>query len=100
MSCSKIFSDKRSQIDDSLLLLLQKSGNYLENFGFNSDYIMKKKKVKLLAIKNTFTTEHHMKSGDLSNSKDELEEFKFYNIRVQSYNELFIDINTFIMDID
>ncbi|EXX50656.1 uncharacterized protein OCT59_012696 [Rhizophagus irregularis] len=67
---------------------------------FIKEYIMKKKKVKNLAIKNTFTSEHHMKSGDLSNSKDELEEFKFYNIRVQSYNELFIDINTFIMDID
>ncbi|CAB5216265.1 unnamed protein product [Rhizophagus irregularis] len=137
---------KRSQIDDSLLLLLQKSGQilpfkleylnlalniniidfeiFLKNsqntffkkllinnitpkychdidiLPFIKEYIMKKKKVKNLAIKNTFTSEHHMKSGDLSNSKDELEEFKFYNIRVQSYNELFIDINTFIMDID
>ncbi|PKY31406.1 hypothetical protein RhiirB3_448998 [Rhizophagus irregularis] len=56
------------------------------------EYIMKNERVKHLG--------YNGKNGDLSKLKDEVKEFKLHNIKVQRYNELFIDINNFVMNID
>ncbi|PKK62758.1 hypothetical protein RhiirC2_789897 [Rhizophagus irregularis] len=53
-------------------------------------YIMKKKRVKYLAIMNPFkSTENYNSNKELFSMKDEVEEFRLYNIKVQSYHCLF-----------
>ncbi|POG72294.1 hypothetical protein GLOIN_2v1773812 [Rhizophagus irregularis DAOM 181602=DAOM 197198] len=64
------------------------------------EYIMKKKRVKYLAIKNTFTLGFNGNDIDLSNSKDEVKEFKSHNIKVQSYINLSTNIYNFVNEID
>ncbi|EXX61312.1 uncharacterized protein OCT59_016021 [Rhizophagus irregularis] len=63
------------------------------------EYIMKKKRVKYLAIKNT-SSAFDFREIDLSNLKDEVNEFKLYNIKVLKYVNLSTDIYRFINEID
>ncbi|GBC10874.1 hypothetical protein RclHR1_09980008 [Rhizophagus clarus] len=105
-----IFINKPSQTDESLQLLLQKSGDYLENFNLNylsidvwkgyydqqgSDYIlhyirefiMKEKRVKYLAFNNE-------DNGDLFNLENEVEEFKLQNVSIRNIYDLFLIIGS------
>ncbi|CAB4403171.1 unnamed protein product [Rhizophagus irregularis] len=83
---------------DSIQLLLQKSGDYLENIGFRSltgdqikqqlfDLLLESiKRVEYLAIlENLFGN-----NEDLFTSMDEVEEFKSYNIKAKNYDDLYI----------
>ncbi|GBB92382.1 hypothetical protein RclHR1_00200015 [Rhizophagus clarus] len=56
------------------------------------EYIMKEKRVKYLAIKEDFAEE----SRDLFFSKDEVKNFESYDIKVQNYCDLKIQIYNFI----
>ncbi|RGB41506.1 hypothetical protein C1646_752063 [Rhizophagus diaphanus] len=51
------------------------------------EYIMKKKRVKYLAIISNF----FKGNNDLFSFKDEVKEFEFYNIKIQKYEDLVID---------
>ncbi|GBC02670.1 hypothetical protein RclHR1_04740013 [Rhizophagus clarus] len=52
------------------------------------EYIMKKKRVKYLAILNVFL--------DLFTLKDEVDEFKLYNIKVQKYKGFYLEAYDFV----
>ncbi|POG73892.1 hypothetical protein GLOIN_2v1873989 [Rhizophagus irregularis DAOM 181602=DAOM 197198] len=58
------------------------------------EYIMKKKRVKYLAIKNSISFK------ELISLKDEVDEFKLYNIKVQSFDDLKINLRNYIKKID
>ncbi|CAB5184124.1 unnamed protein product [Rhizophagus irregularis] len=60
------------------------------------EHIMKKKRVKYLAIKDNFNG----KSIDLFNKKDEVKEFNLYNIKVLNYDNLYFDIYRYVNEID
>jgi hypothetical protein len=74
------------------------------------EYIMKEKRVEYLAIKDTFfkrDPRHSVENMDssclkdnLSDLKDEVEEFKLHNVKVQSYYDLDIHVYDFIKKID
>ncbi|EXX74815.1 uncharacterized protein OCT59_015306 [Rhizophagus irregularis] len=59
------------------------------------EYIMKKKRVKYLAISDMFRGE----SEDLFSLKDKVKEFELYGIQVLEYLELYIDIDHLIKEI-
>jgi hypothetical protein len=59
-------------------------------------YIMKKERVKYLAISQTGPSSYDMDIDDLYLSKDEINEYKLHNIIVQPYVDLCIDIYSFI----
>ncbi|CAB5212243.1 unnamed protein product [Rhizophagus irregularis] len=70
---------------------------------FIKEYIMKKRRVKYLAIMDTFfenSSEVIFKSKDLFSLKDEVKEFKLYNIKIQYYYDLFIKVYEFIKEMD
>jgi hypothetical protein len=55
-------------------------------------YIMKEKRVKYLAIEeHSISFDNNEKIKDLFNLKDEVEEFKFYDIQITNYNDLCIE---------
>ncbi|PKC59236.1 hypothetical protein RhiirA1_427089, partial [Rhizophagus irregularis] len=54
---------------------------------------MKKKRVKYLAIKNSISFK------ELISLKDEVDEFKLYNIKVQSFDDLKINLRNYIKKI-
>jgi hypothetical protein len=60
------------------------------------EYIMKKKRVQHLAIR--IDAKRNCKR-DLSSLKDEVKEFKLHNIKVQKYDDLFINTIKFIKEI-
>ncbi|CAB5199759.1 unnamed protein product [Rhizophagus irregularis] len=67
-------------------------------------YIMKKKRVRYLAINNYFYESTFDRYGDnikeLISLKDEVKEFRLYNIEVQSYSGLVIDMHNYIKEIN
>ncbi|POG63188.1 hypothetical protein GLOIN_2v1784343 [Rhizophagus irregularis DAOM 181602=DAOM 197198] len=63
------------------------------------EYIMKKKRVKYLAIKNSFALSFR-NDIDLFNLKDEVKEFKSHNIKVLRYNDLYTYIYNFANEND
>jgi hypothetical protein len=82
---------------------------------FIKEYIMKEKRVEYLAIKDTFFNRDPRHSVgnvnllylkvDLFDLKDEIEEFKLHNVKVQNYRSLTInliasDVYNFIKKID
>ncbi|RGB30080.1 hypothetical protein C1646_765793 [Rhizophagus diaphanus] len=73
--------------------------DYIDILPHIKEYIMKKKRVKYLAIKNTSST-FGFRDIDLSNLKDEVNEFKLYNIKVLKYVNLSTDTYRFINEID
>jgi hypothetical protein len=62
---------------------------------FIKKYFMKKKKVKYLAIIETFLG----KIEDLSSLKDIVKEFELYGIKIQNYNKLNTDCHKFIKEL-
>ncbi|GET58314.1 hypothetical protein GLOIN_2v1791175 [Rhizophagus irregularis DAOM 181602=DAOM 197198] len=73
--------------------------NYIDILPYIKEYVMKKKRVKYLAIKNTIQGCVDMKM-DLFDLKDEVKEFKLHNIKVLSYTNLCIYIYRFLNEID
>jgi hypothetical protein len=63
---------------------------------FIKKFIMKKERVKYLAIKEVYFE----KRNDLSFKKDEVKEFELYNIRVQNYDDLYIQVYDLIKQMD
>ncbi|GBC47931.1 uncharacterized protein OCT59_000434 [Rhizophagus irregularis] len=59
-------------------------------------YIMKKERVKYLAIMEVYFE----KREDLSFMKDEVKEFESYNIKVQNYDDLYIQVYDLIKEMD
>ena len=57
---------------------------------------MKKKRVKYLAILETFLR----KSENLFSLKDKVKEFESYDVQVLNYDDLFIKVDNFIKEID
>ncbi|GES79273.1 hypothetical protein GLOIN_2v1784886 [Rhizophagus clarus] len=77
-------------------IILQKLGQVLpfklEYLSLHLKYIMKKKRVKHLAILETFSS----KGENLFYLKDKVKEFELYDIQVLNYNDLSINIYDFI----
>ncbi|PKY32681.1 hypothetical protein RhiirB3_451042, partial [Rhizophagus irregularis] len=71
-----------------------KSANNDDILPYIKEYIMKKKKVKYLAILGLF----HRKSEDLYSLKDRVKEFQLHDIQVLYYYDLVIDIYDFIKE--
>ncbi|CAB4427784.1 unnamed protein product [Rhizophagus irregularis] len=71
----KMKDEKCQVIHDSILFYIK-------------EYIMKKKRVKYLAIVNYFSS---TVNNDLFSFKDEVKEFELYNIKIQKYKDLVID---------
>ncbi|CAB5200406.1 unnamed protein product [Rhizophagus irregularis] len=82
--------------------LVREYSDDIDILPYIKEYIMKKKRVQYLAIKNTSSTFSISKGKDvdLSNFKDEVKEFKLHNIIVLKYIDLFTDVNRFINEID
>jgi hypothetical protein len=75
-----------------LLINNEKVNENEDIFPYIKEYIMEKKRIKYLAILETF----HGKSEDLSSLKDKVKEFELYDIQVLHYKELLINIYDFI----
>ncbi|PKC57926.1 hypothetical protein RhiirA1_541361 [Rhizophagus irregularis] len=102
-----LFINVSSNIDESLLLLLQKSGgtfikkllirdsirkaNY-DLLPYIKKNIMKEKRVKYLNFRNF--------NKELFDYRDIVKEFKSHNIIVQKYNDLHFDIYQFMRKLD
>jgi hypothetical protein len=63
-------------------------------FPYIKEYIMRKKRVKYLAILEYF----HGKREDLFSLKDEVKEFESYDIQVVNYRDLIINVYDFIKE--
>ncbi|PKC59826.1 hypothetical protein RhiirA1_536333 [Rhizophagus irregularis] len=81
-------------------MIREYSNDNIDILPYIKEYIMKKERVKYLAIKNTFIIRYNRKNVDLSDLKDEVKEFKLYNIKVLNYNDLSTDIYRYINEID
>ncbi|EXX55930.1 uncharacterized protein OCT59_002267 [Rhizophagus irregularis] len=77
--------------------LVREYSDDIDILPYIKEYIMKKKRVQYLAIKNTIRNRADV---NLSNFKDEVKEFKLHNIIVLKYIDLFTDVNRFINEID
>ncbi|PKY30781.1 hypothetical protein RhiirB3_448043 [Rhizophagus irregularis] len=77
-----------------LLIKNTKNENCQNIFPYIKEYIMKRKRIKYLAIRETLCS----KSEDLFFSKDKVMEFKLYGIQVLNYDDLVIDIYSFIIE--
>jgi hypothetical protein len=77
------------------LLIKNKKPNESENiFPYIKEYIMKKKRVKYLAIIETT----NKTSVDLFSQKDKVKEFELYDIQFLYYYHLSIDMYSFIKE--
>ncbi|CAB4433253.1 unnamed protein product [Rhizophagus irregularis] len=92
-------SDFRAFLENSqdvfinkLLIKLQSGSDNISHY--IKEYIMKGERVKYLAIKDI------KNNNQLSDLRDEVVEFKLYNIGVRSYNDLLISVDKFIKNID
>jgi hypothetical protein len=75
-----------------LLIRDAKRKESAEILPYIKEYIMKKRRVKYLAILgNLFGNEKNLISSD-----DEMKEFELYDIKVQHYDDLFIQIHDYI----
>ncbi|GBC47809.2 hypothetical protein GLOIN_2v1779684 [Rhizophagus irregularis DAOM 181602=DAOM 197198] len=79
-----------------LLIKNNKKEESQDIFPSIKEYIMKKKRVKYLAILETCNG----KSEDLFSQKDKVKEFQLYDIQVSNYDDLFINVYDFINEID
>ncbi|PKK66585.1 hypothetical protein RhiirC2_784586 [Rhizophagus irregularis] len=91
---------KNSQNTFIKKLLIRKNVRNPKNDGsqyilpYIKEYIMKKKRVKYLAISELWL--FHRKNADLYSLKDKVKEFQLYDIQVLNYNDLVIDVYDFI----
>ncbi|PKK67820.1 hypothetical protein RhiirC2_783025 [Rhizophagus irregularis] len=76
--------------------------NGIDILPYIKEYIMKKKRVKYLAIRYIYVCNifGEIQEIDLSNLKDEVKEFELYNIEVLNYIILATDIYRFVNKID
>ncbi|GET62531.1 hypothetical protein GLOIN_2v1771878 [Rhizophagus irregularis DAOM 181602=DAOM 197198] len=75
-------------------LLFENFQSQVDILPFIKEYIMKKKRIKYLAIKESSLVK------DLISLKGEVDEFKLYNIKVQSYYDLKINLYNYIKTIN
>ncbi|RGB26996.1 hypothetical protein C1646_820032 [Rhizophagus diaphanus] len=75
----------------------QEDDNYIGILPYIKEYVMKKKRVKYLAINNTLIRGCIKSEVDLFDLKDEVKEFKLHNIKVLYYNNLSTYIYRFKM---
>ncbi|GBB86798.1 hypothetical protein RclHR1_13210005 [Rhizophagus clarus] len=76
------------------LLLRNRMNENGDIFPYIKEYIIKKKRVKYLAIKESYVG----KSEDLFSQKDKVMECELHDIQVLNYNDLLIDIYDFIKE--
>ncbi|CAB4426533.1 unnamed protein product [Rhizophagus irregularis] len=98
----EIFLKNSQNIFIKKLLINNKMRKDSENIlPYIKEYIMKEKRVKYLAIMDSFfnnSAEVLTKSKDLYYLKDEVKEFKSHDIKVQAYYDLFIKVYEFIKE--
>ncbi|CAB4433258.1 unnamed protein product [Rhizophagus irregularis] len=89
----RVFLENSQDVFINKLLIRLKIGsdNILH---YIKEYIMKKKRVKYLAIMDC------NKKKELFDLKDEVREFELHNIKVRRYSDLDIDVYDFIKNID
>ncbi|EXX77757.1 hypothetical protein RirG_020920 [Rhizophagus irregularis DAOM 197198w] len=75
-------------------LLIRNDENSHDILPYIKEYIMKKKRVKYLAILELF----HREVVDLFSLKDEVKEFQLYDIQVLNYNDSAIGVYNFIKE--
>ncbi|CAB5179723.1 unnamed protein product [Rhizophagus irregularis] len=101
----EVFLKNSQDIFFKKLLINNVMREYNENINilpYIKEYIMKKKRVKYLAIKNTLISRYNRynrynrKNVDLFNLKDEVKEFNSHNIKVLGYTNLSTDIYKFV----
>ncbi|GES79296.1 hypothetical protein GLOIN_2v1784886 [Rhizophagus clarus] len=89
----KIFlKNSQNAFIKKLLIKNMKREKSQDIFPCIKEYIMKKKRIKYLAILETFCG----KDEDLFSQKDKVKEFKLYDVQVQYYDDLLIDIYDFV----
>jgi hypothetical protein len=94
----KIFLENSQNTFINNFLIMQKGSDDILHY--IKEYIMKKKRINHLAIKNTFIVRYYEQNNDLFNLKEEVKEFKLHNIDVQSYSDLSTNVYDFIKKID
>ncbi|RGB23164.1 hypothetical protein C1646_774920 [Rhizophagus diaphanus] len=87
----RVFLENSQYILINKLLITQSGDDDILHY--IKEHIMKKKRVKYLAIKNI------RNSKELFNLKDEVKEFDLHNIKVRSYNDLVINVHSFLNNI-
>ncbi|GBB95374.1 hypothetical protein RclHR1_02520009 [Rhizophagus clarus] len=92
----KVFLENSQNTFIEKLLIMQKGRDNILHCV--KEYIMKKKRVKHLAITNTFIV-RYVENDDLSNFENEVKEFKLHNIKVQSYSNLRTNVYDFVKKI-
>ncbi|CAB5181361.1 unnamed protein product [Rhizophagus irregularis] len=94
----KIFLKNSQNIFIKKLLIRNLVGSIREGkkniLPYIKDYIMKKKRIKYFAFLENFIFEQI--NDDLFSLKDEVKEFKLYDIEVQNYNDLQIQFSEFL----
>ncbi|GBC34055.1 uncharacterized protein OCT59_019066 [Rhizophagus irregularis] len=82
-----------NNIQDTFIkkLVIKNFQSQVDILPFIKEYIMKKKRVKYLAIKGS-----SLVNKELISHKDVVDEFKLYNIKVQSYDDLKINLYNYI----
>ncbi|RGB26909.1 hypothetical protein C1646_769816 [Rhizophagus diaphanus] len=93
----KLILQNLGQTLPSKLEYLEYSNN-IDILSYIKEYIMLKRRVKYLAIRNTSTSIYNGECIDLSDLKDEVKEFKLHNINVVSYNNLHTNIHTYVIN--
>jgi hypothetical protein len=79
---------------NKLLIRNKKKTENDDIFPYIKEYIMKKKRVKYLAVVEYFNG----KNENLFSLKDKVREFQLHDIQVVNYNDLFIDIYDFVYE--
>ncbi|GBB87661.1 hypothetical protein RclHR1_14130002 [Rhizophagus clarus] len=75
----------------------QQEGQEIETFlPYIKEYIMKKKRTEYLAFQDYIYNQASINNNDLVSLKDEVKEFRLYNIIVQNYFDLNINVPAFI----
>jgi hypothetical protein len=90
------FKNSRDTFIKKLLIRNKMLDNSEDILPVIKEYIMKEKRVNYLAIEEVFLD----KREELFSLKDEVKEFELYNIKVQCYDDLDIQIYEFIKEID
>ncbi|GBC06277.1 hypothetical protein RclHR1_06730003 [Rhizophagus clarus] len=81
---------KNSQNNFIKKLLINNRGNFYDILSHIKEYIMKKERIKYLAIINSSKNKKVLGDDELFLLKDEVKEFESYNIKIQKYYDLHI----------
>ncbi|PKC58432.1 hypothetical protein RhiirA1_470980 [Rhizophagus irregularis] len=91
-----LFKNSQNTFIKKLLIRNNKKDENQDIFPYIKEHVMKKKRVKYLAILENC----HGKREDLFSQKDKVKEFQLYDIQVSNYDDLFINVYDFINEID